>query len=103
MSVPSVLRRLITGDRAALASAITLVESQNQRKRLSATELVDLASIHYAKMQKTSLRVAITGAPGAGKSCLLENIGMNLISRGRRVAVLAIDPSSPTTKGSLLG
>ncbi|XP_075252990.1 methylmalonic aciduria type A protein, mitochondrial-like isoform X2 [Convolutriloba macropyga] len=95
------LKKLIAGDRAALAFAITLVETQSKSKRALATELVQEAT--KVSTRSTCLRIAMTGAPGAGKSCLLERVGMELIKRGKKVAVLAIDPSSPTTKGSLLG
>ena len=95
-----VARRLLAGERSALSYAITLVESQNKVKRTLASEIVQLALSGGA--QKPAFKVAITGAPGSGK-CLLEALGMEMINRGKRVAVLAIDPSSPTTKGSLLG
>jgi LAO/AO transport system kinase len=86
-------------DRAALARAITLVESSREAdvepaQRLL-TELLPLAG--------RSLRVGITGVPGVGKSTFIEALGTRLCRRGRRLAVLAVDPSSSISKGSILG
>ncbi|MFW6336556.1 MAG: methylmalonyl Co-A mutase-associated GTPase MeaB [Phycisphaeraceae bacterium] len=87
------------GDRAMLGRAITLVESAAARHRSVAADL--LARI----MPDTgdALRVGITGVPGAGKSTFIETLGLNLTQQGRRVAVLAVDPSSGITGGSILG
>ena len=88
-----------SGDRAALPRAITLLEStradhREQAQQLLLTLLPDSGNAH---------RVGITGVPGVGKSTTIESLGMHLIERGHRVAVLAVDPSSTRTGGSILG
>lgn len=87
------------GDRRALARAITLVESERADHRAEAVALVDelLASTGGA------VRVGITGQPGAGKSTFIEALGVHLVDAGHRVAVLAVDPSSTRSGGSILG
>ena len=87
------------GDRRALGRAITLVESERAEDALLAEELLT------ALLPRTgnSLRVGVTGPPGAGKSTLIDALGRQLILQGERVAVLAIDPSSPVGGGSILG
>ena len=88
-----------SGDRAALPRAITLLESTRADHREQAQQLLlalmpDAGNAH---------RVGITGTPGAGKSTAIEALGMQLIDQGHRVAVLAVDPSSTRTGGSILG
>jgi LAO/AO transport system kinase len=87
------------GDRRALARAITVVESTRDDHRADAVTLVDalLPSTGGAR------RVGISGAPGSGKSTLIEAFGLHAIEQGRRVAVLAVDPSSSVSGGSILG
>ena len=87
------------GDRALLGRALTLVESNNRGRRLEAQEL--LAAILPSTVQ--AHRIGITGVPGVGKSTFIEAFGLRLIKRGHRVAVLAVDPSSSVSKGSILG
>ena len=87
------------GDRAALARAITLVESTRVDHREQAQELL-LSLTSYAG---NALHVGITGVPGVGKSTAIEALGMYLIEQGHKVAVLAVDPSSTRTRGSILG
>ncbi|OBF88208.1 ATPase/protein kinase [Mycobacterium sp. 852002-51152_SCH6134967] len=87
------------GDRAALARAITLVESTRVDHREQAQELLLKLTEHAGN----SLHVGITGVPGVGKSTTIEALGMYLINQGHRVAVLAVDPSSTRTRGSILG
>ena len=87
------------GDRAALARAITLVESTRTDHREQAQQLL-LALMPYAGR---AMHVGITGVPGVGKSTTIEALGMYLIGLGHRVAVLAVDPSSTRTGGSILG
>ncbi len=87
------------GDRAALPRAITLVESTRADHRDRAQQLL-LALMPAAG---SALHVGITGVPGVGKSTAIEALGMYLIERGHRVAVLAVDPSSTRTGGSILG
>lgn len=87
------------GDRAGLARAITVLESTRADHREQAQELL-LELLPYAG---NAHRVGITGVPGVGKSTSIEALGMYLIERGHRVAVLAVDPSSTRTGGSILG
>ncbi len=90
---------VIAGDRRALAKAITLVESARDDDRAEAEALL------RALMPRAgnSLRIGLSGAPGAGKSTFIEAFGMQLIADGHQVAVLAVDPSSRRSGGSILG
>jgi LAO/AO transport system kinase len=91
---------LISGDRLALAKAITLIESQNPAHQKQADELVQKA----LKFGKASLRIGITGVPGVGKSTFIDSFGSWLVTeKQRKVCVLAIDPSSQKNHGSILG
>lgn len=90
---------LQSGNRAALSRAITLVESRRAADRKIARELLGLLPTAFAK----TLRIGITGSPGAGKSTFIEQFGSQLTSEGHKLAVLAIDPSSSRTQGSILG
>lgn len=92
-------RQVLDGDRRALARAITLVESSRADHREDADEL--LASV----LPKTgqSIRIGISGSPGAGKSTFIEALGLHVLNQGHRVAVLAVDPSSTRSGGSILG
>lgn len=87
------------GDRSALARAITLVESTRADHRQQAQELL----LELMPDAGTAVHVGITGVPGVGKSTTIEALGMSLIDQGHRVAVLAVDPSSTRTGGSILG
>ncbi|MDQ2635264.1 MAG: methylmalonyl Co-A mutase-associated GTPase MeaB, partial [Actinomycetota bacterium] len=87
------------GDRAALAKAITLVESTRADHREQAQQLL----LELTPKAGEAIRVGITGVPGVGKSTTIEALGMYLIEQGHRVAVLAVDPSSTRTGGSILG
>src|SRR3954466_10522456 len=92
-------KELRAGHRAALARAITLIESRRGDHQAAARELVQ------ALLPDTgnAVRVGITGSPGVGKSTTIDALGMFLIERGHKVAVLAVDPSSARTGGSILG
>jgi LAO/AO transport system kinase len=92
-------KELRAGHRAALARAITLIESRRADHQASARELVQALLPDTGK----AMRVGITGAPGVGKSTTIDTLGMDLIERGHKVAVLAVDPSSARTGGSILG
>lgn len=87
------------GERSTLARAITLVESTRPDHRAMAQELL----LELTPDSGNSFRVGITGVPGVGKSTTIEALGMHLIDLGHRVAVLAVDPSSTRTGGSILG
>ena len=95
----SLIEAVIEGDRRALARAITLIESTSDTHRGKAEALLDSLSPHSGH----SIRVGVTGLPGVGKSSLIEVVGLHAINLGRRVAVLAIDPSSSVSGGSILG
>jgi LAO/AO transport system kinase len=97
--IPALAERLIAGDRRALARAITLVESSRAEDRPRAERLLE------AVLPKAggALRIGISGAPGVGKSTFIEALGLTLIDRGQRPAVLAVDPSSRLSGGSILG
>ncbi|KMO40436.1 methylmalonyl Co-A mutase-associated GTPase MeaB [Methylobacterium aquaticum] len=100
MTVPAPdLAQLLSGNRAALARAITLVESKRADHRAAARALLDAALPHAGK----AVRVGITGVPGVGKSTTIDALGAALTARGHKVAVLAVDPSSSRTGGSILG
>src|SRR6201985_393337 len=92
-------RDLRAGSRTALARAITLIESRRSDHQAAARDLVQ------ALLSDTgnAMRVGITGSPGVGKSTTIDGLGMYLIERGHKVAVLAVDPSSARTGGSILG
>ena len=90
---------VLANERPVLARAITLLESTNPAHRSKAQELL-LAMLPHAG---GAFRIGITGVPGVGKSTFIESFGMYLIERGHRVAVLAVDPSSTRTGGSILG
>jgi LAO/AO transport system kinase len=93
-------QRLIEGDRATLARAITLVESLRSDHQAEARALIERILPHTGN----SVRVAITGVPGAGKSTFIESLGTHITQDLKEtVAVLAIDPSSPVSGGSILG
>jgi LAO/AO transport system kinase len=88
-----------SGDRAALPRAITLVESTRPDHREQAQQLL----LELMPEASNAMQVGITGVPGVGKSTTIEALGMYLIEQGHRVAVLAVDPSSTRTGGSILG
>lgn len=93
------LKGITGGDKRLLAKAITLIESKNEAHRNQAEGLLKL----IMPFTGNSVRVGITGVPGAGKSTFIENFGKIAILQGKKVAVLAIDPSSTRNKGSVLG
>jgi LAO/AO transport system kinase len=90
---------ILNGDRTILARAITLVESNSPKHYKMGQEIVRELLPHSGN----SIRVGITGVPGAGKSTFIESLGTKLCNEGRKVAVLAVDPSSTKSKGSILG
>ncbi len=101
MAAPSadLAKAVLARDRRALAKAITLLESQRDTDAADAHNLLDALLAHSGQ----SLRIGISGVPGVGKSTLIESLGLKLIEQGHKVAVLAIDPSSTLSRGSILG
>ena len=98
-AVDALVEKIVAGDRAALSRAITLVESRKADHRMQAAQLLQ------AVLARTgdAIRVGITGVPGVGKSTTIDALGTLLTARGNRVAVLAVDPSSSRSGGSILG
>lgn len=98
MTIDQLAEGIISGNRRSLAKGITLIESNRDSDQKMAAELLrGLPRVH------DSLRIGISGVPGVGKSTFIESFGNLLIEKGHKVAVLAVDPSSPTTGGSILG
>ena len=99
ISAQDYIQGVLEGNRSLLARTITLVESNAREHYKTARTVLNALSQHSGK----SLRIGITGMPGAGKSTLIESLGRHLIGLGHRLAVLAIDPSSTVTQGSIMG
>ena len=99
LSVEQMAQGVLQGDRVVLAQAITLIESHKKEHWPKAKELLN--RVYDAK--KKSPRIGFSGAPGVGKSSLVESLGLELIKGGGSVAVLAVDPSSSISGGSVLG
>ena len=94
-----IIEGLLQGDRQMLSKAITLIESTREEDRKTANEIIETCIPYSGK----SIRIGITGVPGVGKSSFIESFGLQLCEKGRKLAVLAIDPSSQRSKGSILG
>ena len=99
MDIQALAQSVQNGERRGLARAITLVESARADHRVKAAELLE----KLAQDGKQALRIGLSGTPGVGKSTFIESFGMSLIAKGLRVAVLAVDPSSTRSGGSILG
>jgi LAO/AO transport system kinase len=99
LNAEDLAHRILDGNRAALARAITLVESRKPAHRAIAHDLLTRLLPHSGGAH----RVGITGVPGVGKSTTIDQLGSNLTASGKKVAVLAVDPSSTRTGGSILG
>jgi len=99
MNIEELINRILQGDRRALAKAITLIESKKYEHKKQAKMLLESVLPHVGD----SVRIGISGVPGVGKSTFIEAFGMFLIELGYKVAVLAIDPTSHITGGSILG
>lgn len=93
------LEQLLKGNKTALGRGITLLESNQPQHREKAQALIEGALPHSSK----SIRIGITGVPGVGKSTFIEALGTYLLKQGKKVAVLAVDPSSSVSRGSILG
>ncbi|UPS91708.1 methylmalonyl Co-A mutase-associated GTPase MeaB [Bizionia sp. M204] len=98
-TTPQLIERILKGDITALSRAITLIESKNKNHADQAHAIIK-GCLPYANK---SVRIGITGVPGVGKSTFIESFGTYLSKAGKKIAVLAIDPSSSITKGSILG
>jgi LAO/AO transport system kinase len=98
-STNQLLTGILKGDKTALSRAITLVESTAAKHQIQAKELIE-GCLPYAN---NSIRIGITGVPGVGKSTFIEQFGKLFLRQDRKVAVLAVDPSSSISKGSILG
>jgi len=92
-------QRIVAGDKVALSRGITLIESYRPKDSLVSEKLI----AHCLKANANSIRIGITGVPGVGKSTFIEAFGSYLTKIGKKVAVLAVDPSSSISKGSILG
>lgn len=99
LSVDDYVDGVLSGNRTILAQTITLIESNSQKYAEIAQEVLKKLMPHTGN----SIRIGFTGVPGAGKSTLIEAFGTMLCERGHKVAVLAVDPSSTISKGSILG
>ena len=98
-SVDDFVSNILVGNIMFLSRAITLVESTNANHQQKANEILNLCLPHA----NNSVRIGITGVPGVGKSTFIESFGKHLTAQGKKVAVLAVDPSSSVNKGSILG
>lgn len=98
-SEEELLQQLLDGNKTALGRSITLIESGHPEHRKRAENIIEGALPYSQK----SIRIGITGVPGVGKSTFIEAFGSYLIKQGKKVAVLAVDPSSSVSKGSILG
>ena len=101
-ALASLVSGITNGDRAVLGRAITLVESTKPAHAQQAQQVLQ-ALLPLAQGRTPALRIGITGVPGVGKSTTIDQLGINLVEAGHRVAVLAVDPTSRRTGGSILG
>lgn len=99
LSVEEYAEGIQSGDRSVLSKAITLIESSKPEHREKAQHIIEACLPEVGK----SVRIGITGVPGVGKSTFIESLGAHVTGQGHKLAVLAIDPSSTRTKGSILG
>ena len=103
--ITELLKSVVQGNRSSLARAITLLESRSVQPQRLEQKLQLIRDIHktHNELKPQSIRVAITGSPGVGKSTFIEAFGMHLIQKqNKKVAVLAVDPSSAIRGGSIL-
>ena len=99
LDIATLARRVLKGNRRALAQAITLIESTRHDHRIAANDLLQRLIPNSGK----AIRLGISGVPGVGKSTFVEALGNHVIDEGHRVAVLTVDPSSAVSGGSILG
>ena len=99
LNVDTLAKGVLSGDRIALGQAITLIESKLDTDQDAAGLLLE----QVLPKSGDAIRIGITGVPGVGKSTFIESFGKLLVNKSKKVAVLTIDPTSPITKGSILG
>ncbi|VAW03067.1 putative periplasmic protein kinase ArgK and related GTPases of G3E family [hydrothermal vent metagenome] len=99
MDIAELSKKILAADRRALARAITLIESSRADHRAQATELIEA----LRASDRQAIRIGLSGTPGVGKSTFIESFGLMLTGMGLKVAVLAVDPSSARSGGSILG
>ena len=99
ISVEELFGQILNGNKSALSKAITLIENTNPKFQEKADQLIEKC-LPYAN---NSIRIGITGVPGVGKSTFIEAFGGYLAEAGKKVAVLAVDPTSTVSRGSILG
>ena len=99
LSAPEFVSGILAADKVIIARAITLLESSSENQRNKALEILELCLPHSGN----SIRIGITGSPGVGKSTFIEALGNQFLQENKKLAVLAIDPSSKKSKGSILG
>ena len=99
LKTTEITERIFRGDVAVLSQAVTLIESAKAEHQQQAQQIIEQCLPHSGK----SVRIGITGVPGSGKSTSINTLGMYLVRKGHKLAVLAIDPSSQRSKGSILG
>ena len=97
--VDSVCKAILSGDRRLVAKTITLLESSRDDHQVEGQAILEKLVPETGK----AIRIGVTGPPGVGKSTFIEGLGLYLLEQGLRVAVLAVDPSSPISGGSILG
>jgi len=100
LNLKNLINNILNGDTVSLSRAITLIESKKNSDRKLANNILKEC---LSKNKKTSIRIGITGVPGVGKSTFIEALGTYLSKLEKKVAVLAVDPSSSITRGSILG
>jgi len=98
-AIEDVYQKILQGDKVFLARAITWMESNSEVVRNKALQLIS----KFSDINTNTIRIAVTGSPGVGKSTLIEALGIKMISNGHKIAVLAVDPSSKESHGSILG
>ncbi|MDR3326711.1 MAG: methylmalonyl Co-A mutase-associated GTPase MeaB [Prevotellaceae bacterium] len=99
LTVEDYVNGILSGNISVLSQAVTLVESSAKSHYFLAQQVIEKCLPHSGK----SFRVGITGVPGAGKSTFIDALGMDIVNNGKKLAVLAVDPSSERSKGSILG
>jgi len=99
ITTKAVAKGILSGNKILLSKAITLLESTKEEHNIQAREILELV-LHNTG---NSIRIGITGVPGVGKSTFIETLGKHILKENRKIAVLAIDPSSQKSKGSILG